>query len=97
MSKNPISIRILGGVCLTLLLLVGLAGAQGSTIRIKPPGALATIARRDPDFSKVRFLGMQRNYRDELREKLTIGRQAIRVGRPVAAMKLIQWPPEEEL
>ena len=83
------------GVTLALLVGVEPVFAQGSTIRVAPPGALATIARRDPDFAKIRFLGMQRSYRDELRDKLSVGRQAIRVGRPVSMMKLIQWPPEE--
>lgn|GEM_PF-1106238 len=63
-------------------------------IRERPPGELATILRRDPDFSTIRFLGMQRSYRDELRAKLMVGHAAIRLGRPVAPMQPIIWPPE---
>ncbi len=63
-------------------------------IREKPPGELATILRRDPDFSTVRFLGMQRSYREELRAKLMMGHAAIRLGRQVAPMQPIMWPPQ---
>jgi len=68
----------------------------GRTIRERPPGELAIIQRRDPDFRSVRFLGLQRSYRDELRNKLLIGHAAIRVGRPLTPMAPIAWPPEPQ-
>jgi hypothetical protein len=79
-----------------VLLVAGTASAQrGSTIRERPPGQLATIERRKPDFNAVRFLGMQRNYRPELRKQLRLGYLAIRMGRRVQPMVPIVWPPEK--
>lgn len=59
----------------------------------KPPGELATIVRRDPDFSTVRFTAMQRDFRHDVRSKLFIGHTVVRLGRPVAPMAAIEWSP----
>lgn len=64
------------------------------TIREKPPGELATVLRRDPDFRTIKYLGVQRDYRDELRSKLMVSHTVIRYGRPVQPMQPIVWPPE---
>lgn len=97
----PMKSRFIGPLAALVVLIVvadgraqvrALTGA--ATIKVKPPGELATILRRDPDFSTVRFLGMQRSYREELRAKLMTGHAAIRLGRPVAGMQPIVWPPE---
>ena len=83
---------LLGGMVVTLLAATP-SGAQ-LQIRERPPGELAVIQRRDPDFRSVRFLGLQRSYRDELRNKLLMGHAAIRVGRPLTPMVPIVWPPD---
>jgi hypothetical protein len=62
-------------------------------IRVKPPGELATIQRRDPDFTAIRFLSMQRSFRNDLRGKLLIGHAVVRLNRPIAIMQRIEWPP----
>lgn len=62
-------------------------------IREKPPGELATIQRRDPDFTSVRFIALQRDFRGDMRGKLMLGHAVIRPGRPVAPMPTIDWPP----
>jgi len=85
--------RTVIALIVAVMLSAGIAAAQGASIRVKPPGALATISRRPPDFSRIRFLGMQRDYRKEIRGELLIGNQALRMGRPVAPMKMIEWPP----
>ena len=59
----------------------------------KPPGELATIVRRDPDFSTVRFTAMQRDFRQDVRSKLFVGHTVVRLGRPVAPMAAIEWSP----
>ncbi len=59
----------------------------------KPPGELATIVRRDPDFSTVRFTAMQRDFRRDVRSKLFVGHTVVRLGRPVAPMAAIEWYP----
>lgn len=88
------------GMGLTLLLSASGAWSQvraltgAGPIREKPPGELATVGRRDPDFTTIRFLGMQRDYREELRAKLMMGHAAIRLGRRVAPMQPIIWPAE---
>jgi len=80
-------------MCVVLMLLASAVGAQ-QTIRVDPPGQLATLAPRDTDFSTVRFLGLQRDYRSELRDKLMIGQSVIRIGRPLLPMDPMVWPPE---
>ena len=96
--------RGIPGLLLGLATVVLLAAAPGQAqvraltgagpIRERPPGELATILRRPPDFSAIRFLGMQRDYRDDLRAKLMMGHAAIRLGRSVTPMLPIVWPPE---
>jgi len=83
---------VLGGAISASAQVRALSG--GGTIREKPPGELATIPRRDPDFSTIRFLGLQRSYQEDLRAKLLVGHAVIRVGRSVAPMPPIAWPPE---
>lgn len=90
------------GVAIAILLSLSPARAQEEVrqiqargaIREKPPGELATVLRRDPDFGTIKFLGMQRDYREELRSKLMMSHSAIRNGRPVIPMEPIVWPPE---
>lgn len=64
------------------------------TIREKPPGELATIQRRDPDFSTVRYLALQRDFRPDLTGTLLIGHAVVQINRPIAPMLPIIWPPE---
>ena len=64
-------------------------------IREKPPGELATIQRRDPDFSTVRYLAMQRNFRPDLTGTLLIGHAIVRINRPITPMRPVVWPPDE--
>ncbi len=64
-------------------------------IREKPPGELATIQRRDPDFSTVRYLAMQRNFRPDLTGTLLIGHALVQVNRPITPMRPIVWPQEQ--
>ena len=100
--KNPRLVALSISALCAVVLLAPLAGAQeavrtvraAGTIREKPPGELATVVRRDPDFRTIKYLGMQRDYRDELRSKLMLGHAVIRHGRPVLPMEPIVWPPE---
>lgn len=84
-----------------LLLVTPSAHAQvlqlrgAGTIREKPPGELATIQRRDPDFSTVRYLAMQRNFRPDLTGTLLIGHAIVQVNRQIAPMRPIVWPQEQ--
>ena len=92
--KNRFILFFIAVVALTVIGASAAIAQGGSLIRERPPGQLATIERRPPDFNSVRLLGMQRSYYPELRQQLRVGYMAIRLGRRVQPMTGITWPPE---
>ena len=83
-----------GVASVLLVVLAGTSRAQrgGFQVRMQPPAVLAITARRAPDFDHIRFLTMQRSFRQDLHAQLLSAPVVIRHGRPVAAM-----PPLETI